>query len=303
MSAKKIQLGIFLTLLFVIGELIAGYYANSLALISDAGHNFADALALILAWYGIWIAKRPADDKRTFGYHRTGIFAALINALTLIMIAIMIAYEAIVRLHTPNLPVNGVIMMSTAAIALSLNLIISYILAGDAKHNLNIRGAYLHMLGDAAAAVGVIAAGIIIKLTGWSLADPVISFIISVLILWSSWGLLSESTNILLEGSPSHLDMAKITTAIKNTPGVLNVHDLHIWTVSSGIIACSCHLLVAEQSIRSGQQVLKTVADMLQHHFAIDHTTIQIEVEGCDPVDMYCTLQVRETACHHGHSH
>lgn len=303
MSAKRLRYAVLLMSVFVIVEAIVGYYAHSLALISDAGHNFADILALLLAWYGIWIAKRPANAQRTYGYHRTGILAALINAVSLVVIALVIAYEALVRLQQPHPAVNSNIMMLTASAALLLNLLMSKMLAADAKHNLNVRGAYLHMLGDALASCGVITAGLIIKFSGFNAADPVISLIISALILWSSWGLLTESTQILLESTPRHLDMQTIATVIKNMPGVLNVHDLHIWTVSSGIIACSCHLVVAEQSVRSGQQVLQTVANELQKTFHIDHSTIQIEVEGCDPNDMYCTLKVRDTAHSHHHHH
>jgi|SRR5579883_1256042 len=299
-QGKHLGASLALTLVFVVGEAVAGYLSNSLALLSDAGHNFADAIALGLSWYAVRVSKRPADASRTFGYHRAGILTALVNAAALVAIALFIFWEAAERFRNPE-PVQSGVMIGVAIAAVILNGVISLWLHSEAKHDLNIRSAYLHMLGDALAGIGVALAGVIVWLTGKSIADPAVSVIIGLLILWSSWGILKESVNILMEGVPAGLDMDALKAAIPQVPGVLNVHDLHVWSVSSGIAACSCHILVAEQSVRSGQQILKAVADMLHERFNVSHTTIQVEVEGCGPNEMYCALE--EDAGHEEHHH
>src|SRR6266481_2010828 len=201
---RRLALSMLVTLAFVLGEGIAGYRSNSLALLSDAGHNLADALALAFSWYGIWIARRPSTSKRTFGYHRVSILAALVNALSLVVIALLIFWDA-----------------------------------------------------------GVVVAGILIAETGTTKADPFVSMLIGALILWSSWGILKEAVNVLLEAIPKGMDMLALEQAITGVHGVLEVHDLHVWTVGSGIIACSCHVMVTEQSVRSGEQVLRAVTHEL----------------------------------------
>jgi cobalt-zinc-cadmium efflux system protein len=290
LTGRRMALSVAFTVAFVLVELVAGLFSRSLALISDAGHNFADALALILSWYALGVARRPANASRTFGYHRVGILVALANAGTLVVIALLIFWEAIQRLRNPA-PVQSGLMIGVALAALLLNTVISIWLCGEAKHDLNVRSAYLHMVGDALSALGVVAAGVIIAMTGNSLADPAVSLLIGGLILWSSGGVLTEAVTVLLEAAPSSLDMAALERAIQRVSGVMDVHDLHVWSVSSGIIACSCHILVAEQSVRSGQQVLRAVAELLEHDYGITHTTVQVEVEGCEPNDMYCTMR------------
>jgi cobalt-zinc-cadmium efflux system protein len=300
-SSSRIGLSIALTLAFVVGEAVAGYLAKSLALLSDAGHNFTDALALIISWYALRAAKRPATSERTFGSHRVGILAALINALTLVAIGAVIVWEAVQQILEPQ-PVKSGPMIWVALVAVILNGVISLWLRGGAKHDLNIRSAYLHMLGDAVSALGVVLAGMIVALTGSPLADPVVSLLIGGAIIWSSWGIITEAVNVLLEATPKGLDMGAVERSLKDVPGILGVHDLHVWTVSSGIVACSCHLLVSEQSVRGGEQILKAAAGMLRHDFGIAHTTIQVEVEGCAEVEMYCTMRpVRDS--HAGHQH
>jgi cobalt-zinc-cadmium efflux system protein len=191
-------------------------------------------------------------------------------------------------------------MIYAALAALLVNGVISLWLRGEAKHDLNIRSAYLHMLGDAISSVWVIVAGVVVAVTGASVADPAVSILIGCFILWSSWSVLVEATNVLMEAVPKNLDLVKVEHAIKGVPGVLNVHDLHVWTVASGIVACSCHILVAEQSVSSGQQILRAVVEGLHQQFAIGHTTVQVEVEGCDPNDVYCTLKHHDSTGHVG---
>src|ERR1043165_5645748 len=286
-AGKRLAASILITLAFVMAETIAGFFSHSLALLSDAGHNFADALALLLSWYGIWIARKPSPQARIFGYHRVGIFAALVNAVSLVVIAILIFWEAANRLGHPA-PVHGTPMIAVALVAIVINGGISYWLRRDAKRDISVRSAYLHTLGDAISAAGVVAAGLVIVFAGTSIADPIVSVLIGLLILWSSWGILQESVNVLLEAIPKGMNMDKVEQTIAGVPGVLAVHDLRVWTIGSGIIACSCHITVGEQSIRSGQDVLRAVNDALAHNFGISHSTIQVEVEGCDPNDMYC---------------
>jgi cobalt-zinc-cadmium efflux system protein len=290
LSGRAMGAAVTLTLAFVAVEAAAGWFAHSLALLSDAGHNLADAAALGFSWYALSIASKPSHQGMTFGYHRVGVFAALANALSLVMIAGFIAWEAIARIRHPEIA-DGAMMMAVASAAIVVNLVIGLWLHKGAKDDLNIRSAYLHMLGDAVSAFGVVIAGALIATTRSPLADPVVSLIIAALILYSSYGVLRESATVLLEGTPPGTDMPAVIAAIKNVGGVLDVHDLHVWMVGPGVVACSCHILVAEQSIREGQQVLRAVVRDIERRFHITHTTVQVEVEGCEADDMYCTGQ------------
>jgi cobalt-zinc-cadmium efflux system protein len=296
LSGGAMGAAVTLTLSFVIVEAGFGWYAHSLALLSDAGHNLADAAALGFSWYAIWIANKPSHHGMTFGYHRVGIFAALANAVSLVLIAVFIGWEAIVRIREPEIA-NGPVMIVVAAAAIAVNLTIGLWLHKGSKDDLNIRSAYLHMLGDAVSAFGVVIAGVLVATMSAPLADPVVSLIIAGLILYSSNGVLRECATVLLEGTPPGVDMPGVIAVIKNVVGVLDVHDLHVWTVGPGVVACSCHILVAEQSIRDGQQVLRAVVHDIEHRFHITHTTVQVEVEGCDVDDMYCMgLRARQPA-------
>lgn len=302
LTGRLLLLSVAITVAFVAGEAVTGYFSNSLALLSDAGHNFADALALVLSWYGLWIGQRPSSAKRTYGHHRVGILIALINALSLVLIAFLIFWEAISRFRHPE-PVQSTPMIVVAFIAILLNTVISLWLRKAAKKDLNVRSAYMHMLGDAISAAGVVVAGFIVAFTHTSIADPIVSVLIGLLILWSSWDVLKESVNVLLEATPKGLDISIVETTINDIEGVLAVHDLHVWTVGSGMIACSCHIAVEEQSVRSGENVLREVARHLNERYEITHTTIQIEVEGCEPNDMYCIMKIAQQHEAHDHTH
>ena len=286
-SARTMAAAVAVTLAFVVAEALAGWFGNSLALLSDAGHNLTDAAALGLSWYALRMAEKPSHHGMTFGYHRVGVFAALANAVSLVIIALVIGFEAIERLRDPE-PASGRLMVVVALTAIVVNVWISVRLHRGAKHDMNIRSAYLHMVGDAVSALGVVLAGVLVLITQSTLADPVVSLMIAALILYSSYDVLRESTTVLLEGTPASMDMPGVIAAIKGVTGVLDVHDLHVWMVGPGVIACSCHIVVAEQSVREGQQVLRAVAHGLEHEFRITHTTIQVEVEGCEADDMYC---------------
>jgi len=222
--------------------------------------------------------------------------------VSLVVIALLLVWEAIDRLRNPE-PVHGWLMIVVATIAIGVNLLIGFWLHVGAKHDINVRSAYLHMMGDAVSAFGVVLAGIVVVVSGWHYADPIVSFLIAGLILWSSWGVLKESVSVLLEGTPDGMDMNAVEKCIASVPGVLGVHDLHVWTVGPGAIACSCHILVAEQSIREGQQILRGVVAELQHHYAINHTTVQVEVEGHESNEMYCCIEPTAGTAHVGHHH
>lgn len=299
-TGSRLLIGLCMTLVFVGIELVAGLASRSLALVSDSAHNFADALALGLSWYGMNVAARPSNARRTFGYHRVSILTALVNAVTLVVVALYIFWEAAERLRHPA-SVESVVMIGVALVALAMNVWISSWLHAEAKHDLNVRSAYVHMLGDAVASAGVAVAGVIVQYTGWLSADPAVSVLIGLLILWSSWSIVRECVDILLESTPAGLDMSAVEKSIAGVPGVRTVHDLHVWTVGSGLVACSVHVVVDEQSIRNGQNVLRGVNTALKSSFGIGHSTIQVEVEGCDAGDMYCVVKGSAHSAEHPH--
>jgi cobalt-zinc-cadmium efflux system protein len=283
------------TVAFVAAEAVGGWFGHSLALLSDAGHNLADAAALAFSWYALSMADKPSHHGMTFGYHRVGVFAALANAVSLVAIAVWIGWEAVSRIQRPEAS-NGPLMIGLATVAIVLNVMIAVWLRGGSKDDMNVRSAYLHMVGDAVSAFGVVIAGVLVAMTQVAWADPVVSLLIAGLILFSSYGILRESATVLLEGTPGGINMPAVISAIKSVAGVLDVHDLHVWMVGPGVIACSCHIVVAEQSVREGQQVLRAVVHAVEHRFKITHTTVQVEVEGCEADDMYCMGRRSATA-------
>lgn len=275
-----------LTLAFVVIEALAGWRAHSLALVSDAGHNFADAAALGLSWYAMAIARRRATTTMTFGYHRVGVLAALVNAASLVFIALIIFWEAFVRFGHPE-AVDPTLMIAVAAVAVVLNTAISMSLR-KGRDDLNVRSAYLHMLGDAVSAGGVVVAGIVVRVSGAHQADPIVSVLIGVLILWSSWGILRECLTVLLEGAPGEVNVDAIESALRSIPNVGDVHHVHAWTISSGFLACSCHLVPLVAGVDEQQQILEQAQRMLEARFDFHHTTIQIESARCVDADRAC---------------
>ena len=281
-SSAGLGWAVAVTVAFVVAEGLAGWFGGSLALLSDAAHNLADAASLGLSWYAVKAAQTPSHHRMTYGYHRVGIFAAFVNAVALVLIAAVIAWEAVSRFRSPE-PASGVLMVVVAVAAVIVNVAIGVRLHHHAAHDINIRSAYLHMMGDAASAAGVVVAGVIVIATGTTLADPVVSLIIAALIVYSTYEVFRETITVMLEGTPVGLDMPAVIQTIQGVDGVLDVHDLHVWTVGPGMVACSCHILVGEQSVREGQDVLRRVVRALDDGFHITHTTVQIEVEACPP--------------------
>lgn len=271
---------LIITAVFVVGEAFAGYVSHSLALLSDAGHNFSDAFALGLAAYAIWLAKRPSNAGKTYGYHRASILTALFNAATLLVIAAAILVEAIALLRNPE-PVHGGMMMIVAAISVLMNTVVAALLRGGAHRSLNMRAAYIHMAGDALSAVGVLIAGWVVHATGWVYADPVVSVLIAIFIAWSAIGVVKDAVNVLLEGSPKGLDVEAMIDAMRGIDHVQAVHDVHVWTVSDHLNFLSAHVEVSDtQTMEESDEVIRDVNNLLLHHFGINHATIQVETAG-----------------------
>lgn len=302
MARNSLRLAFFLTLIILLAELVGGVFANSLALLSDAGHVVTDIFALGLAWFATVQAERPANARKTFGYHRVGILAALINAITLIVIAFAILLEAIQRFQHPE-PVQPLIMFLAAGIGIAVNLTIGFGLLGEGD-NLNIRAAMLHVFGDVAASAGVIVAGIIILLTGWTIFDPLLSVGIAVLIAVGAWRILRETTNILLESVPKGLSMQNLVKDMRNVEGIQDVHDLHVWSITSNMYALSCHALIADLPPSDSSSILHSLNSMLSEKYHIGHATIQFECEPhqemyCAVNGLYCHLETAEQGNHH----
>ncbi len=287
------------TLSFVALEVYAGIRAHSLALISDAGHNFTDGLALLLAWFGVYLQSRPANEVKTYGYHRAGVLTAFVNAITLVVLSAWILYEGYQRLRHPA-PVGETVMMLVAAGGVLLNGGIMWGLRGASHGDINIRSAFVHFLGDLLGSVAIIAGGVIIKYTGWIQVDPILSILIAVLIVWTAWDIIKESLNILLEGLPRGLELQSVTARLCRIEGVLDVHDLHIWSLGSSTHALSCHVLIEDVPPSASNCILARINELLAHDFHIRHSTIQFEHVGCSVAESGCVIPAEEP---HSHSH
>jgi cobalt-zinc-cadmium efflux system protein len=281
---------------FVVFEAYAGFHARSLALLSDAGHNFTDAFALLLAAFGIYWQARPGDHQRTYGYQRAGVLAAFVNALSLVVLAAVLFYESYDRLIHPQ-AVRESTMMIVAGVALVLNLGIAWALGGHGEHHhdLNVRAAWLHMAGDAASSAAIIIGAILIRYTGWQAIDPVLSILIGIAIVWSGWDIIRDSLNILLEGLPKGMRLAAVSDELGRVEGVIDVHDLHIWNLGSESRALSCHVLIEDMPPSASDSILKRINQVLCDRFAIRHTTIQFEHMKCLLADAHCTTARQAT--------
>lgn len=287
-SQKALKRVLIIVSVIMVAEVIGGILSNSLALLGDAGHMLVDVLALGLSLFAISMAKKPATPEKTYGYHRVEIIAALINGVVLALISIYIFYEAYQRILEPP-QVQAPLMIGVAVVGLIANLIGIQLLK-EARHgNLNVKAAFWHILGDTFSSVGVIIAGIIIAFTGWGIADPIIAILISGIILWGAVRLVKEAVDILLEAVPSHVQVNDVIGIIKNVSGVEDVHDIHIWTITSGIHALSAHLRIEDQIISSSTDIVEMVNRDLRQRFNITHTTLQLECENC-PTGLICEI-------------
>lgn len=270
-APKALVRAMAITVIFMVVEFAGGIIANSLALISDAGHMLTDVGALLLSLFAIWVARRPVTSTMTFGYHRAEILGALASGLMIWMIAGLLVYEAIVRLSHPE-QVNGPLLLGVATIGLIANLVSMRVLHSEKKHNINVRAAYLHLLADTLGSVGAVVAGSVLILSGWTPIDPIITILFSALMLYSSWSLVKEAVAVLMLSTPPGVNPVAIKEDLEAISGVREVHDLHIWSVSSGRLALSVHL-IADDS----EHVLNSANSVLQRSHGIIHTTIQVE--------------------------
>jgi cobalt-zinc-cadmium efflux system protein len=293
----RLALSLFLTLAFVVFEALAGYFANSLALLTDAAHNITDVAALALTWYAFRLAEQPAHAGKTFGYHRVGILAALVNSTTLALIAAAIFYEAYQRFLNPP-PVAADILIAVGAGAFVVNLVTAWLVGHGAQHDLNLRSAFLHLLGDVFSTLGAVFAGIGIWLTGQNWLDPLASVLIGVLILWNAWLILRETVDILLESTPRDIEMSTMVRDLLQIEGVRGVHDLHVWSISRSLRILSAHIVVDDMPISRAALIQHQIGETIAHRYGIGHCTVQLECVGCDPDALYCDI-----GNHHGHRH
>ena len=281
-NSRRLAITLGLVTLYMVAEVVGGLLTNSLALLADAGHMLSDAGALALSLFAIWIAGRPAKPAYTYGYYRTELLAALVNGATLVAISIFIFVEAFQRIGEPP-EVQGALMMGIATGGLAVNLIGLSILNAGRDESLNVRGAWLHVLTDALGSVGAIAAGALIWLYGWRRDDPVASVVIGLLVIYSSWSLLRETVGVLMESAPAGVDVDEVRDALIEIAGVTKVHDLHVWTITSGIVSLSAHISVPVEAQRS--PVLTATRETPRERFGITHATLQIETDAIEEED------------------
>jgi cobalt-zinc-cadmium efflux system protein len=287
-------------LAFVIVEAIAGVCANSLALLSDAGHNLTDVIALALSWYAVRLSTQPANSSKTFGYHRAGILVALANSTTLAVVSLGILYEAYRRFASP-LEVHSGILIGVGSVALVINAATAGLVHRGSQHDLNLRSVFLHLMGDVASTLGTVVAGIVIAATGLGWFDPLASVFISLLILWNAWGILRETVDILLESTPRDIDMSQMVRDLLSVDGVRGVHDLHVWSVTQRLRALSAHVVTEDISIRSGAAIQRQIQELMSRKYGITHATVQLECEGCNPDELYCDMhQTKQNHLHAG---
>jgi len=285
-TTKRLALSLGLTAAFVIVEIIAGIFGNSLALLTDAAHNFTDVIALGLSWYAVKLATQPAHAGKTFGYHRVGILVALVNSTTLILIALGIFYEAWKRFLSPP-QVDSAILIGVGALAFFINLGTAWLVKSGSEHDLNLRSTFLHLMGDVMSTLGAVIAGVIIAFTNWNWLDPFISVLIGAFILWNAWSILRQSIHILLESAPESIDMDSMVSALLKVDGVRGVHDLHVWSINEELRALSAHIVIDDVHISAGTSIQQNLNEILTHQYNIQHATLQLECVDC-PHNLLC---------------
>jgi cobalt-zinc-cadmium efflux system protein len=291
MGSGPLLITLGITIVVMVAEIIGGLLSNSLALVGDAGHMLVDALALGLSLFALNLDRRPSTTTRTFGYHRIEIMAALANGSVLVLLSAFIIFEAYQRLlHPPE--VKTPLMLVIAVIGLVANLAGTVLLSRGSKSSLNIKGAFWHVFGDAISSVGVIVAALVINFTGWALADPIVAIVISIIILWGAIRLVRDSADILMEAVPKRINVETMVDELKKIPGVKEIHDIHVWTITSGIVALSAHLMIEDQMVSMSTDVRDSVNHMLAERYQIKHTTLQLECARCEscPVGVVCQI-------------
>ncbi len=295
-TSKVLRVSLVVTLAYIVLLLIAGFRAHSLALLSEAGHNLSDFFALLLSLFAVYLESRPPSSTKTYGYHRAGVLAALVNAVSLVAVSFLIFYEAFRRLQNP-VQVHATVMIGVAAAGVVMNGVIALLLYRSGR-DVNIRSAFLHEIGDTLSTAAVIVGGWAILTTGQNWIDSALSFGIGALILWSGFGIVRETLNILLEGTPRGIKLGRVETAIRAIDGVNDVHDLHVWSIGSETRALSCHISIADIPPSVSERILRDVKERLLHDFHIDHTTIQFEHVVCE-VAHGCVIPVNESEAEH----
>jgi cobalt-zinc-cadmium efflux system protein len=291
---RRLKATLAIVLAVMVAEIVGGIFSGSLALLGDAGHMFVDTLALGLSLFAMMVARRPATATKTFGYHRVEILAALANGTILVFVSASIFYEAYRRfLETPT--VKTPLMLAIATIGLFANLGGVILLNKAGRWSLNIKAAFWHIIGDTISSVGVIIAGIVIFFAGWYVADPIVAIVIGVIILWGAVRIVGESADVLLEAVPRHIEIATVIDTIRNVPGVNEVHDIHIWAITSNIYALSAHLVIDDQMVSGSVEIVRTVRRELAQRYNISHTTLQLECESC-PTGIVCEIDRHDTS-------
>jgi len=288
-TTKRLALSLGLTAAFVVVEVSAGIFGNSLALLTDAAHNFTDVIALGLSWYALKIAAKPAHAGKTFGYHRVGILVALINSTTLILIALGIFYEAWKRFLAPP-EVDSTLLIGVGALAFLINGVTAWLVKDGSEHDLNLRSAFLHLMGDVLSTLGAVIAGIIIAFTNWNWLDPLVSVLIGFFILWNAWGILRQSVHILLESAPESIDMDSMIQSMLKVEGVRGVHDLHVWSLNESLRALSAHIIIDDISVSEGAAIQRRLNEVLTREYNIQHATLQLECIDCANNLLFCEI-------------
>lgn len=288
-TIRRLALSLVITLVFVFVEIAAGIYSNSLALLTDAAHNFTDVLALALSWWALRLTSQPANQDKTYGYHRAGILTALVNSTTLVIIALGIFYESYRRFLNPP-EVQAEVLIGVGMVAVVINVVTALLVRRGAEHDLNIRSAFLHLMGDVMSTIGAVIAGVIILYTNWNWLDPLVSVLIGFLILWSAWSIVREALDILMEGTPTDIDVDAMVEEIVSVDGVRGVHDLHVWSITQAMRTLSAHLVTDDMSIREGALIQARVSEVLNQGYGVNHATLQLECEDCVPNHLYCDI-------------
>ena len=288
-STRRLSISLFITLAFVAVEAVAGIFANSLALLTDAAHNLTDVIALALSWFAIRITTRPANERKTYGYHRVGILVALVNSTTLVLIALGIFYEAWQRFLSPP-EVQSDILIGVGLVAVIINIVTAMLVHKGSDSDLNLRSAFVHLMGDVLSTIGAVIAGVIIYFTDANWLDPLVSVLIGFLILYNAWDILREAVDILLEAKPRDIDSNQLVNDLLEIQGVLGVHDLHIWSITQNLRTMSAHVLTDDMTIGEGAGIQDQINEIVYHRYNIAHATLQLECVGCLPDSLYCDI-------------